>query len=53
VYPYPRSQIGCLELTPVKVPKDTLSCRFSPTHAKNHYSHPKTCIAKLGVYTRL
>jgi hypothetical protein len=33
--------------------QNTFSCQFYPTHAKNHYSHPNTCIAKLGVYTRL
>jgi hypothetical protein len=32
--------------------QNAFSCRFYPTHAKNHYSHPNTCIAKLGVYTR-
>jgi hypothetical protein len=33
--------------------QNAYSCRFNPTHAKNHYSHPNTCIAKLSVYTRL
>jgi hypothetical protein len=32
---------------------NAFSCRFYPTHAKNHYSQPNTCIAKLSVYTRL
>jgi hypothetical protein len=32
--------------------QNAFSCRFYPTHAKNHYSHRNTCIAKLGVYTR-
>jgi hypothetical protein len=26
---------------------NTFSCRFYPRHAKNHYSHPNTCITKL------
>jgi hypothetical protein len=33
--------------------QNVFSYRFNPTHAKNHYSHPNTCIAKLSVYTRL
>jgi hypothetical protein len=33
--------------------QNAFSCRFYPTHAKNHYSQPNTCIAKLSVYTRL
>jgi hypothetical protein len=33
--------------------QNAFSCQFYPTHAKNHYSHPNTCIAKLSVYTRL
>jgi hypothetical protein len=33
--------------------QNAFSCRFYPTHAKIHYSHPNTCIAKLSVYTRL
>jgi hypothetical protein len=33
--------------------QNAFSCRFYPTHAKNHYSHPNTCIAKLSAYTRL
>jgi hypothetical protein len=33
--------------------QNAFSCRFYPTHAKNHYSHPNTCITKLSVYTRL
>jgi hypothetical protein len=32
--------------------QNAFSCRFYPTHAKNHYSQPNTCIAKLSVYTR-
>jgi hypothetical protein len=51
--PHPRSQIGCFELTPVKVPKTPSPASFYPTHTKNHYSHPNTCIAKLSVYTCL
>jgi hypothetical protein len=33
--------------------QNAFSCRFYPTHAKNHYSQPNTCIAKLSIYTLL
>jgi hypothetical protein len=33
--------------------QNAFSCRFYPTHTKNHYSQPNTCIVKLSVYTRL
>jgi hypothetical protein len=33
--------------------QNAFSCRFYPTHTKNHYFQPNTCIAKLSVYTRL
>jgi hypothetical protein len=31
--------------------QNTFSFRFYPTHTKNHYSHPNTCIAKISVYS--
>jgi hypothetical protein len=34
--------------------QNAFSCQFFyPTHAKNHYCHPNTCIVKLSVYIRL
>jgi hypothetical protein len=33
--------------------QNAFSCRFYPMHAKNHYSHPNTCITKLSAYIRL
>jgi hypothetical protein len=33
--------------------KNPFSCRFYPTHTKNHYFLPNTCITKLRVYTCL
>jgi hypothetical protein len=32
--------------------QNAFSYRIYPTHTKNHYSQPNTCIAKLSVYTR-
>jgi hypothetical protein len=37
---------------PRKSTQNAFSYRFYPTHAKNHYSHPNTCIVKLNIYTR-
>jgi hypothetical protein len=48
--PDPRSVVS--SSPPPKYPKHLLLPVF-PTHAKNHYSHPNTCITKLSIYTRL
>jgi hypothetical protein len=38
---------------PCRSTQNAFSCRFFPSHAKNHYSHPNTCIVKLSAYTHL
>jgi hypothetical protein len=42
-----------LSSSPRQSTQNASSCRFYPTHAKNHYSHPNTCIAKLSIHTCL